>query len=87
MYNLAFGFSVLLKRENLSSRVKKIEEDVHMRIPVPKKVKPGYKKKRKEKIEKKLRQMKHQKIDEMYFKNVHKKAVEQRRAKNENNDF
>ena len=70
-----------------SSKIKRIEEDVHMRIPVPKKVKPGYKKKRKEKIEKKLRQMKHQKIDEMYFKNVHKKAVEQRRAKNEDNDF
>lgn len=70
-----------------STKVVKIEEDVHMRTPMPKKVKPGYKKKRKEQIEKKLKQMKRQKIDEMYFKNVHKKAVEERRKKNENNDF
>lgn len=63
-----------------SEKIRKIEEDVHMRTPMPKKVKPGYKKKRLEKINKKLRQMKHQKIDEMYFKNVHKK-------KDNNNEY
>ncbi len=69
------SLQVTTKRNNdhKPTRIKKIEEDVHMRTPMPKKVKPGYKKKRLDKINTKLRQMKHQKIDEMYFKNVHKK--------------
>ncbi len=59
-----------------TSKIKKIEEEVHMRTPMPKKVKPGYKKKRLNEINKKLHKMKHQKIDEMYFKNIHKKKRE-----------
>ena len=70
-----------------SSKIQKIEEEVHMRTPMPKKVKPGYKKKRLEKINKKLHKMKHQKIDEMYFKNIHRQiAKEKERLNGGNND-
>ena len=61
-----------------SSKIQKIEEEVHMRTPMPKKVKPGYKKKRLEKINKKLHKMKHQKIDEMYFKNIHRQKAREK---------
>ena len=75
------GVLVPTKKRNAvrkSSKIKKIEEEVHMRIPMPKKVKPGYKKKRLEKINKKLHQMKHQKIDEMYFKNIHRQKSKEK---------
>ena len=39
---------------------------------MPKKVKPGYKKKRNEKIKKELRKMKRKSIDSMYHKKGHK---------------
>ncbi len=39
---------------------------------MPKKVKPGYKKKRNEEIKKKLRKMKRKSIDSMYHKKGHK---------------
>lgn len=55
----------------------KIENKIHQETPMPKKVKPGYKKKRKELIEKKIKQEKKSQINEMY----RKKARE--RAKNE----
>lgn len=45
-----------------------MEEAIHKSIPVPKKVKPGYKKKRKEQIEKEIRKVKRSKIDEIYRK-------------------
>lgn len=61
-----------------SSKIQRIEEEVHMRTPMPKKVKPGYKKKRLEKINKKLHKMKHQKIDEMYFKNIHRQKAKEK---------
>ena len=38
---------------------------------MPKKVKPGYKKKRNEEIKKKLRKMKRKKIDSIYHKRGH----------------
>lgn len=70
-----------------STKIQKIEEEVHMRTPMPKKVKPGYKKKRLEKINKKLHKMKHQKIDEMYFKNIHRqKAKEKEKLNGDNYD-
>lgn len=56
-----------------TNAVKKIEEEVHLKTPMPKKVKPGYRKKRNEKIKKELRKMKRAKIDSMYFKKGHKK--------------
>ena len=40
---------------------------------MPKKVKPGYRKKRNEKIKKELRKMKRAKIDSIYHKKGHKK--------------
>ena len=73
--------------ERKSPRVKKIEEDVHMRTPMPKKVKPGYKKKRLDQIERKLKYMKRRKIDEMFFKNIHKqKAREKEKIAKDNQD-
>ena len=52
--------------------VLKIEEELHLKTPMPKKVKPGYKKKRNEEIKKKLRKMKRKSIDSMYHKKGHK---------------
>lgn len=73
--------------DHKSSKVKKIEEDVHLRTPMPKKVKPGYKKKRKDQIERKLKYMKRRKIDEMFFKNIHRqRAAEKANDGNEYND-
>ena len=63
-----------------SSKVKKIEEDVHLRTPMPKKVKPGYKKKRLDQIERKLKYMKRRKIDEMFFKNIHKQKAREKNS-------
>lgn len=56
-----------------SKEIQKIEEEVHKKIPLPKKVKPGYKKKRKEIINKELNKMKRKKIDEKYHQLLHKK--------------
>lgn len=67
--------------EHKSPKVKKIESDVHLRTPMPKKVKPGYKKKRLDQIERKLKYMKRRKIDEMFFKNIHRQRA-QEKAKN-----
>ncbi len=55
-----------------AKKVVKIEEELHLKTPMPKKVKPGYKKKRNEEIKKKLRKMKKKKIDSMYHKKGHK---------------
>ena len=43
-----------------------IEEDVHRKIPLSKKVKPGYKKKRKELIDKTIKKVKKERISEIY---------------------
>ena len=51
-----------------ASAVKKMEEQLHYSTPMPKKVKPGYKKKRKEEIERKLKKFKRQHIEEIYRK-------------------
>ena len=49
-------------------KVLEIEEQVHKAIPLAKKVKPGYRKKRIEKINQELNRMKRAKIDELYRK-------------------
>ena len=51
-----------------ASAVKKMEEQLHYSTPMPKKVKPGYKKKRKEEIERKLKKFKRKRIEEIYRK-------------------
>ena len=56
-----------------AKKVVKIEEELHLKTPMPKKVKPGYKKKRNEEIKKKLKKMKRKKIDSIYHKKGHKK--------------
>ena len=54
--------------------VLKIEEELHLKTPMPKKVKPGYRKKRNKDIKRKLQAMKRQKIDSLYYKRNHKKS-------------
>lgn len=58
------------------SFVKDIENKVHQEVRMPKKVKPGYKKKRKEEIDKKIRKQKRAHIEEIYKK----KAREEKRG-------
>ena len=48
-------------------------QDIHHLIPVPKKVKPGYKKKRKEKIAKEIKKVKKERINEIYRKRAKEK--------------
>lgn len=65
------GQLVPTKERNYRTKTQKtleIETQVHKKHPVPKKVKPGYKKKRKEMIDKELRQLKKERISEMYKK-------------------
>lgn len=48
------------------------EEELHSKIKMPKKVKPGYKKKRKEEIDRLVKKAKHAHIDELYHKRGHR---------------
>lgn len=48
------------------------EEELHAKIKLPKKVKPGYKKKLKEEIDKLVKKAKHAHIDELYHKRGHR---------------
>ncbi|MDD3999921.1 MAG: DEAD/DEAH box helicase [Bacilli bacterium] len=57
----------------IPSRISKAESEIHARIPLGKKVKPGYRKKRKEEINKEIRKMKRAHIDEIYRRKAHKK--------------
>ncbi len=59
------------------SKSQEIEQRVHREIPLPKKVKPGYKKKRKEVIEKKIKKEKKARISEIY----RQRAAKQRKSK------
>lgn len=61
-------------RPQKPKKVVQIEEELHLKTPMPKKVKPGYRKKRNEEIKRKLRVMKRKKIDSMYHKKGHKKT-------------
>ena len=71
--NGAFKETMERNKPQKTSEVKKIEEHIHLKTPMPKKVKPGYRKKRNEKIKKELRKMKRAKIDSIYHKKGHKK--------------
>lgn len=55
------------------SKISEVEEFLHKKIPVPKEVKPGYKKKRKKKINKELRKIKSKHIDNLYHRKGNKK--------------
>lgn len=58
-----------LKKANRAlSPNKIIEIETHKKIPVPKKVKPGYRKKRLEKINKEIRKAKRERINKIYKK-------------------
>lgn len=60
---------LVVKQKNLNrapSKTEKLISEVHARIPLGKKVKPGYRKKRKELIEKELKKMKRAYIDAQY---------------------
>ena len=59
------------------SKTQEIVQRVHREIPLPKKVKPGYKKKRKEAIEKKIKKEKKARISEIY----RQRAAKQRKSK------
>ncbi len=52
--------------------VKKIENEVHSRVKMPKKVKPGYKKKRLEEINKQIKKAKKEHISEIYRQKAQK---------------
>lgn len=56
-----------------ATKAKTYEEELHQKIRLPKKVKPGYKKKRKEEIKKLVFKAKRQHIDELYNKRNHRK--------------
>lgn len=66
-------------RGKRDKRVDSFEESLHVKIPLSKKVKPGYKKKRKEEIQKQVKKYKQGKIKEAIRKEM--------RMKRENSDF
>ena len=55
----------LPKSRNVSV-MKEAEQKLHAKNQLPKKVKPGYKKKRMEKINKELRKVKRERIEDIY---------------------
>lgn len=62
------------ERNRMIKKTSELENAVHKKIPLSKKVKPGYRKKRKEEIAKETRKLKRSRINEIY----------KRKAKNEN---
>ena len=56
-----------------ATKAKTYEEELHQKIRLPKKVKPGYKKKRNEEIKKLVSKAKRKHIDEIYNKRNHRK--------------
>ncbi|HPX20493.1 MAG TPA: C-terminal helicase domain-containing protein, partial [Bacilli bacterium] len=58
----------VLKERKPLGKIKQIETMIHAKTPMPKKVKPGYKKKRKEKIEKEIRTLKREYVSSIYRK-------------------
>ena len=59
--------------KKVRSQKEKALKEIQARIPLGKKVKPGYKKKRKQLIDKELKKMKRAYIDSQYRKKAHKK--------------
>jgi ATP-dependent RNA helicase CshB len=60
------------RNSKTKSKTSVLEDAIHKSIPLPKKVKPGYKKKRKEIIQKELRKIKRSKIEEIYKRKAKK---------------
>jgi len=58
----------IISKERLLSSKEKIEQELHKKIPLSKKIKPGYKKKRMETINKELRKIKRERIENIYRK-------------------
>lgn len=58
--------TIFRKKTKRLSPSKQIEEAIHQKTPMPKKVKPGYRKKRKELIEKEIRKAKRERIQNIY---------------------
>jgi len=56
-----------------SDKQTKIEEELHIKNPLPKKVKPGYRKKRMKVINKELSKIKRKRIDEFFHQQNHRK--------------
>lgn len=65
-------------RSNRVRQENRIESEIHASIPVSKKVKPGYRKKRNEMIKKQVRQAKRARIGEMYRKRATKDNLSQK---------
>lgn len=55
-------------RSKRTKPISSVELEVHRKYPIPKKVKPGYRKKRKDQINKELRKIKRKRIEEIYRK-------------------
>ena len=73
--NLKNGELVLTKERNAAPKKKlsEAEKVLHHKIPLSKKVKPGYKKKRKEEIKKEARKLNRARINEIYKKRARSK--------------
>lgn len=66
IYNGELVDAKIARKQIAKTRNEMIEEEVHKKIPLSKKVKPGYKKKRKELINKTIRKVKKERINEIY---------------------
>jgi len=60
-------------REKRERKPTTFEDEIHVKIPLPKKVKPGYKKKRNDEIEKQIKRHKRDKISDIYRKKARTK--------------
>lgn len=77
--NLKDGVLVPTKERNHKVHKETKEEiAIHKKHPMPKKVKPGYRKKRKEEIKKEIKKEKKERISEMYRKRAMKNRYENR---------
>lgn len=63
----------LSKLSSSKTKTELLEEEIHKKIPLSKKVKPGYKKKRKELIDKTIRKVKKERISEIYKRKARQK--------------
>ncbi len=69
--------STFKKRVRKLSKNEEIEQHIHQKTPMPKKVKPGYKKKRNEKIKKEIKKAKKERISEIYRRRAKERKEEQ----------
>ena len=75
IFKVVKGGELIDIKDPFGSRIRqrKFESDIHSKYPMPKKVKPNYKKKRKEKIQREIRKEKKQLIDKKYKSIINKK--------------